>query len=106
MQFSQCPVRFLSRACFACRFTGPGMFCMSPPHTSPSDTLLRPINVGTALFCVAMQTNCIEDKKWGKKKDKKGSKKAKKGDKKDKKVDKKGAADVQDSKGSVGTPKK
>jgi hypothetical protein len=53
-----------------------------------------------------MQTNCIEDKKWGKKKDKKGSKKAKKGDKKDKKVDKKGAADVQDSKGSVGTPKK
>lgn len=53
-----------------------------------------------------MQTNCIEDKKWGKTKDKKGSKKAKKGDKKDKKVDKKGAADVQDSKGSVGTPKK
>ena len=49
---------------------------------------------------------CNADKKCVKKKDKKGSKKAKKGDKKDKKVDKKGAADVQDSKGSVGTPKK
>ena len=51
---------------------------------------------------------CIEDKKGGKKekKDKKGSQKAKKGDKKDKKVDKKGAVDVQDSKGSVVSPKK
>ena len=87
------------------------MFCMSLPSTSPSDTLLRPIDVGAALFCVAMQTKnvfALRTRRGGKKekKDKKGSKKAKKGDKKDKKVDKKGAVDVQDSKGSVGTPKK